>query len=76
MSHHPTETSKQHLLQVAVLIFGIIIWFMPIPSGLEAFIAKLPSSDLEFTAQTSWHLFAIFISAIFAVILKAMPIFT
>jgi len=76
MSHHPSETTKQHLLQIAVLIFGIIIWFMPVPSGLEAFIAKLPPSDLEFTAQTSWHLFAIFISAIFAVILKAMPIFT
>ena len=76
MSHHPSETSKQHLLQISVFIFGIIIWFMPVPSGLEAFIAKLPASDLQFGAESAWHLFAIFITAIFAVILKAMPIFT
>ena len=34
---------------------------MPTPSGLET---------------QAWHLFAIFITAIFAVIINAMPIFT
>ncbi|MEA2091304.1 MAG: DASS family sodium-coupled anion symporter [Campylobacterota bacterium] len=75
MSHHPNATAKQHLLQISVFIFGTILWFLPVPSGLEAYIATLPSSDLEFTAQTSWHLFAIFITAIFAVVLNSMPIF-
>jgi DASS family divalent anion:Na+ symporter len=76
MSHHPSQTAKLHLLQLAVLIFGLILWFLPVPSSLESFISQLPASDLKFTASTSWHLFAIFIMAIFAVILNAMPIFT
>ena len=76
MSHHPKKTLEQHHLQIIVFIFGLILWFFPVPSGLEVYINKLPASDLEFTAQTAWHLFAIFITAIFAVILKAMPIFT
>jgi DASS family divalent anion:Na+ symporter len=76
MSHHPGETVKLHMLQLVVLIFGLIIWFMPVPEGLDSFITKLPASDLQFTSQMAWHLFAIFISAIFAVILNAMPIFT
>ena len=61
MSHHPTQTAKQHYLQGLVLCIGIALWFSPTPSGLE---------------PQAWHLFAIFISAIIAVILKAMPIFT
>ncbi len=76
MSHHPNQTHKQHVLQIAVLLFGLILWFMPMPSGLESYIQKLPSGDLEFTPIMAWHLFVIFITAIFAVILKAMPIFT
>ena len=76
MSHHHKETQKKHMLQFIALVFGLILWFMPVPSGLESFIAKMPAGDLEFTAQTSWHLFAIFITAIFAVILNSMPIFT
>ncbi|EQB34484.1 oxidoreductase [Sulfurimonas hongkongensis] len=44
-----------------VLILGLVIWFSPTPIGLE---------------PKAWHLFAIFISSIFAVIIKAMPIFT
>jgi len=76
MSHHPNETKKQHMLQIVVIIFGLILWFSPIPSSLESYIQSLPSGDLEFTPIMAWHLFAIFITAIFAVILKAMPIFT
>lgn len=76
MSHHPKATSRQHMLQLAVLLFGAIIWFLPVPSGLEAYISTRPDSELTYTPQMAWHLFAIFIAAIFAVILKAMPIFT
>jgi len=76
MSHHPKKTLQQHHLQIVVLIFGLILWFFPVPSGLETYISTLPASDLKFTSQTAWHLFAIFITAIFAVILNAMPIFT
>lgn len=61
MSHHPNETQKKHYLQFLIFAIGLSIWFSPIPNGLEA---------------NAWHLFAIFISAIIAVILKAMPIFT
>ncbi len=61
MSHHPKTTLHQHYLQAIVLIIGLVLWFMPTPDGLET---------------QAWHLFAIFISAIFAVILKAVPIFT
>jgi len=61
MSRHPTQTLKQHYLQGLVFAIGIALWFFPTPSGLE---------------PQAWHLFAIFISAIIAVILKAMPIFT
>jgi len=52
---------QQHHLQILVFFVGLTIWFTPAPDGL--------------TTQ-AWHLFAIFISAIFAVILIAMPIFT
>ncbi len=76
MSHHPKKTLQQHHLQIVVLIFGLILWFMPVPSGLDSYISTLPASDLKFTSQTAWHLFAIFITAIFAVILNSMAIFT
>ncbi len=52
---------RKHWLQISVFIFGLIIWFIPTPSGLET---------------QAWHLFAIFITSIFAVIINAMPIFT
>lgn len=61
MSHHPKKTIKKHWLQLAVLLVGLMIWFIPTPSGLET---------------QAWHLFAVFITAIFAVIINAMPIFT
>ena len=61
MSHHPKKTEEKHWLQLIVLIVGLFIWFIPTPAGLET---------------QAWHLFAIFITAIFAVIINAMPIFT
>ncbi len=61
MSHQHIKKIQQHWLQFSVLIFGLILWFMPTPSGLET---------------QAWHLFVIFIAAIFAVIINAMPIFT
>jgi len=78
MSQAATQQSRTHTLQLIVLILGVILWFTPVPSGLETYITQHheAAKGLEFTAQTAWHLFAIFISAIFAVILKATPIFT
>ena len=61
MSHHPKETKQKHYMQALVFFIGLAIWFSPAPQGL----------DIQ-----AWHLFAIFISAIFAVILNAMPIVT
>ena len=53
---------RQHDLKlIFVIIFGLFIWFFPVPEGLS---------------PQSWHLFAVFITAIFAVIIDAMPIFT
>ena len=58
---HKKERQHQHLLQLLVIAVGVGIYFISTPNGL--------------TPQ-AWHLFAIFISAIIAVILKAMPILT
>ncbi len=46
---------------IITLIVGIAVWFVPVPSGLS----------LE-----AWHLFAIFISTILGIILKAAPMGT
>ena len=64
------------MLQIALILFGALVWFLPVPDGLEAYIAVQNVTQLQFTPQMTWHLFAIFITAIFAVILKAMPIVT
>jgi len=61
MSHHHQKTIQKHWLQFSVLLLGVILWFLPTPSGLET---------------QAWHLFVVFISAIYAVIINAMPIFT
>lgn len=45
--------------RILVLAFALILWFIPPPEGV--------------TVQ-AWHMFAIFVSAIFAVIINAMPI--
>jgi len=60
MSSRLPKKSKRNLKLLSVLLFGLLIWFLPAPHGL--------------TVQ-AWHLFALFITAIFAVIIDAMPIF-
>jgi len=76
MSRHPKETSNLHALQIIVIFFGAFIWSLPVPTSLETYIANQAATDLQFTPEMTWHLFAIFIAAIFAVIIKAMPIVT
>ena len=55
------KRKKEYMKLLSVVAFGSALWFFPLPEGL--------------TLQ-AWHLFAVFISAIFAVIINAMPIFT
>ncbi|MFQ2290118.1 DASS family sodium-coupled anion symporter [Aeromonas enteropelogenes] len=43
---------------ILTLLFGCIIWFIPAPAGL---------------AENAWHMFAIFATTIFAIIIKVMP---
>jgi len=47
--------------RAASLALALAIWFSPVPGGLT---------------PTAWHLFAIFVAAIFAVIANAVPILT
>ena len=61
MSHHHKKHDFGHYKQLFVLLFGVLLWFTPLPDGL--------------TLQ-AWHLFAIFISIILAVIIEATSIFT
>ena len=61
MSHHHKKRELIHYKQLFVLLFGAILWFTPAPEGLSL---------------QAWHLFAIFISIILAVIIEATSIFT
>lgn len=51
----------QMLRGIAPFLLAVGIWFAPIPEGLT---------------REAWHLFAIFIAAIFAVIINALPLLT
>lgn len=53
------DMSRQVMLRITVLIFALVLWFIPPPDGV--------------TLQ-AWHMFAIFVSAIFAVIINALSI--
>jgi DASS family divalent anion:Na+ symporter len=60
------ESSKNYqkarwIKRVITLVLGIIIWHLPIPWDIT---------------PDAWHLFAIFITAIIAVLLEALSIFT
>ena len=55
------EHKREHYYQAGVFLFALVLWFSPTPEGLRI---------------EAWHLFAIFISAIMAVMLNALPIFT
>lgn len=59
----PSDPSRKvrWIKRVFTLAFGIVIWHLPIPWDLSA---------------DSWHLFAIFITAILGVLLNALSIFT
>ena len=61
MYHRLSKRMKENLKLLAVSGVGMMIWFLPVPEGLST---------------AAWHLFAVFITAIFAVIIDAMPIFT
>ena len=61
MKEHVKSVRKEHYLQLAVFTFGLFLWFLPTPEGL---------------VPDAWHLFAIFITAILAVMVNALPIFT
>ena len=47
--------------RAATLVLGSLIWFSPVPEGLTA---------------PAWHLFALFVAAIFSVVVGALPILT
>ena len=61
MAHHKHSHTLLYAKLLFVLAFGLTLWFTPVPEGL--------------TLQ-AWHLFAVFISIIVAVIIEALPIFT
>ena len=54
-------SSRRKLLRAIPIALALGIWFWPIPAGLT---------------REAWHLFAIFASAIFAVILNSFPLLT
>ncbi|NPV65749.1 MAG: anion permease [Anaerolineae bacterium] len=56
------------LISVAV---GLIIWFLPPPQTLVDFVAANP--DAGYNAVSAWHLFAIFVGTIVALITKPLP---
>ncbi len=58
--HHKKLHQKEHFKQAVVFLFALLLWFYPTPEGLQ---------------PQAWHLFVIFICAIAAVIIEAMPIF-
>ena len=61
MRRRLSKRTVENLKLLSVFFFGFICWYFPVPDGL--------------TPQ-SWHLFAVFITAIFAVIIDALAIFT
>lgn len=50
--------AKQPILLLLSIMIGMMIWFSPIPAGITA---------------KAWHLLAIFVATIFAVIAKPLP---
>ena len=55
------KSYKEHYVQLGIVVFALFLWFLPTPEGLK---------------PEAWHLFAVFISAILAVMVNALPIFT
>ena len=58
------DRRRRHIYYVKLtlpFLFAATVWFLPVPHGVS---------------PQAWHLFALFVGAIFAVIIDAMPIFT
>jgi hypothetical protein len=57
-----TEAEKANRVQIlrliATVLVGVIMWFAPIPTGID---------------PKAWHLFAIFVSVILGLILQPLP---
>jgi DASS family divalent anion:Na+ symporter len=54
-------SGRRHLARAATLALACAIWFTPVPDGLTV---------------PAWHLFALFATAIFSVLVGALPILT
>jgi DASS family divalent anion:Na+ symporter len=55
------RTGRVRWARVATLVVVLGLWFWPVPDGLT---------------QPAWRLFALFVGAIFAVVIEALPILT
>ena len=49
---------KQYVVLLAVFLLGVVIWWIPPPSGIH---------------PLAWHLFAIFVATIVGIITKPLP---
>ncbi|GAB4574403.1 MAG: anion permease [Anaerolineae bacterium] len=56
------------LISVAV---GLLIWFLPPPQSFVDYVAANP--DAGYNAVNAWHLLAIFVATIVAIITKPLP---
>ena len=71
------ETSRRglspgvaRLIRFAIPVaLGVVLWFIPPPAGIGEFAAE----GYENTGTQPWHLLAIFVATILAIILKPLP---
>jgi DASS family divalent anion:Na+ symporter len=70
-------TSEADLFQIKLIpaliavAVGVIIWFLPPPQSLVDYVAANP--DAGYNATNAWHLLAIFVATIVAIITKPLP---
>ena len=57
---HANKHKKEYIKQLFIIIFGVLLWNIQAPSGLE---------------QNAWHLFVVFSTTILAVLFEATTIF-
>ena len=55
---NPTDRNTRLVLLAVTVLVGAIVWFIPVPGGLE---------------DEAWHLLAIFIATIVGIVLKPLP---
>ena len=53
------------------IVVGLVIWFLPPPQSLVDYVAANP--DAGYNAANAWHLLAIFVATIVAIITKPLP---